>query len=105
MTNSADNKAYKKVSKSKWFAAWKAVELWYPYRRKMKSFYLFVEAFENNDRPRVLNLTKRFMITGSTKVAMLEAFNHLNDPKELVHNLVDDYQHNPTYLPEELKGK
>ncbi len=45
-----DKKTYKKISESTWYEAWKAVEAWYPYRRKMKSFYLFIKAFQYNDR-------------------------------------------------------
>lgn len=99
------NKAYQEVRNSAWYRAWKAVQCWYPHSRKMKSFYLFVDAFENNERQTVLTLSKRFKIKGGTYQNMLTAFDDLNDPGHLVDRLVADYAANPTYLPNEMKGK
>jgi len=62
--NESDKEAYLKISRS----------AWYPHRRKMKSFYLFVEAFENKDRTEVIQLAKRFKMSGITLCQMIAAF-------------------------------
>ncbi len=69
-----DKETYQKISQSAWYKAWKAVKAWYPYRRKMKSFYLFVEAFEKRDRIEIIRLAKRFKMNGSTLCQIIEAF-------------------------------
>ena len=72
--NESDKEAYLKISRSAWYKAWKAVKTWYPHRRKMKSFYLFAEAFENKDRTEVIQLAKRFKMSGITLCQMIAAF-------------------------------